>query len=53
MFLPLVFTKFVRAIECLISLAVTVVDKARVLGDTMHFTMPDEITGAVKGGSTP
>ena len=45
--------ELVRAIECLISLAVTAFDKARVLGDTMLFAMPGEVTGAGEGGGTP
>lgn len=52
MLLSLVIAKLVKAIERLISLAVTVVDKARVLPGEMLFGMAEEVTGADEGCGT-
>lgn len=53
MSLPLVITELIRAVERLVSLAATIVDKARVLGNTMFFTMSCKVAGAGEGGGTP
>jgi hypothetical protein len=52
MLLPLVIAELVKAIERLVSLAVTVVDKARVLPAEMLFGMAEEVTGADEGCGT-
>jgi len=52
MFLPLVILEFVQAIKCFVSLAVTVVDKAGMLGGVMHFFMAAEDIGTGEGCCT-
>lgn len=52
MLLPLVIAKLIKAIERLISLAVTVVDKTRVFAREMLFGMAEEVTGADEGYGT-
>lgn len=41
-----------RAIEYLVSLAVTVIDKAGMLGGAMHFDMAAAVAGAGEGYGT-
>lgn len=52
MLLPLVITELVKAIECLVSLAATVIDKAGMLGGAMHFDMAAAVAGAGEGCGT-
>lgn len=52
MFFPLMITELVKAVERLVSLAVTVVDIAGILRGEVHFSMATEITGTGEGFGT-
>src|SRR5436305_13289434 len=52
MFLPLVIKELVKAIKCLVSLTVTIVERAGMLAGTMLFSMTVEVAGATEGCGT-